>query len=279
MTSVHHSFHRPISMFVLASAALACARSREVIPAEPPVQYTQSDTASLFAPGVISTGDVFSSSFMPDGRTVYFTKALRDGSSMQIMMSGWTSGSWSAPRRAPFSTGEWQKDAHVAPNGRLVYFSAPRRRASGVSDPDGDWDIWTASLEKGDPSEAIRLSTLANSPEHETSPSVTVDVTVFFSVTARVGGAMAQREVAYMSRKLRTTPVRISLAGLTNPGDPYVNPFGRVLIVSATGKDEHTRADLYVVTRGGDGRWGAPRNLGRAVNTDAMEFSPSLSPD
>ena len=240
--------------------------------------YTHSDTATMFAPGVISTGDVFASSFTPDGRTVYFTKATNDRSSMQIMVSHWTNGAWSEPRRAPFSTGQRQMDPHVAPSGRVVYFTAPRRRNAGISDPDGDWDTWTASLEKGDPSEATRLTSLANSPDHEMYPSVMIDETVFFGVSARQDGAAARSEIAYMNKKVRTTPVRVPLA-LTNPGNPYITPRGNVLIVSGTGKDERTRADLYVVTRGGDGRWSAPRDLGREVNTDAVEFCPSLSPD
>jgi hypothetical protein len=42
-----------------------------------------------------------------------------------------------------------------------LYFTAPRRRNAGIGDPDGDWDTWTALLEKGDPSEATRLASLA----------------------------------------------------------------------------------------------------------------------
>lgn len=260
-------------------AVLACARARTVASAEVTPVYTRSDTVSLFAPGVISTGDVFASSFTPDGMMVYITKTSSDRASMQIMVSRWSNGAWTRPTRAPFSTGERQMDAHVAPNGRTVYFTAPRRRGAAITDPDGDWDTWSASLEKGDPAESTRIPSLANSPDHETYPSVTIDGTVFFGVGQREGGSLARREIAYFSPKLRTTPVRLALADVSNPGNPFITPDGRVLIFSAIGKDERTRGDLYVITRGGDGRWSTPRNLGREVNSEETEYCPSLSPD
>jgi Tol biopolymer transport system component len=272
-------FARLVAVALVCSAALACARSRTALPVEPPPVYTRSDTAALFAPGVISTGDVFASSFTPDGRTVYITKTSSDRTTMQIMTSSWSSGGWSQPRRAPFSTGERQMDPHVAPNGKTVYFTAPRRRGARLTEPDGDLDTWTASLEKGDPSEATRVESLANSTEHESYPSITIDETLFFGIGQREGGALARREVAYFSKKVRTTPVKLVLPDISNPGNPFITPNGRVLIVSATGKDERTRGDLYVVTRGGDGRWSTPRNLGREVNSDETEYCPSLSPD
>jgi hypothetical protein len=132
---------------------------------------------------------------------------------------------------------------------------------------------------KGDPSEATRVESLANSAEHEAYPSVTIDGTLFFGIGQREGGALARRDVAYFNRKVRTTPVVLTLPDISNPSNPYITPNGRVLIVSATGKDERTRGDLFVVTRGGDGRWSAPKNLGREVNSDETEYCPSLSPD
>lgn len=43
---------------------------------------------TVFAPGVVSTGDVFASTFTPDGRTVYFTP-VRAGAPFAIMTSSW----------------------------------------------------------------------------------------------------------------------------------------------------------------------------------------------
>ena len=277
----------------LTISLAACITSRtNATSAEPPPVFTTSDTVALFAPGVISTGDVFASSFTPDGRTVYFTKATSDRSSMHIMQSRWSNGAWTSPVRAPFSTGARQMDPHVAPDGKAIYFTAPRQRDATGNDPGGDWDTWAVRLEGGDLRPAARLSSLANSAKNETYPSITIDSTVFFGMRDRpIGiesGQTAPGVIAYSHKRIRTTPVVVPLTELGNPSNPYITPNGRVLIVSATAKDSRGRADLYVVThsgdgfvsmRGGDGRWSAPRNLGMEVNSGDTEYCPSLSPD
>jgi hypothetical protein len=275
----------PSVLSLMAAATLSSCIPGRSNPAdtEPPPVYMRGDTVAMFAPGVISTGDVFASSFTPDGRTVYFTKATGDRSTMQIMQSRWSNGAWSAPVRAPFSTGTRQMDPHVAMNGKLLYFTAPRRRDAASTDPDGDWDTWVAQLREGDQSAAERLTSLANSSENETYPSVTIDSTIFFGVRQRFpspGSTVTPPgTIAYIHKKVRTTPVPVRLADISDPGNPYITTDGRVLIVSATGRDGRGRANLFVVVRGGDGRWGAPRDLGREVNSDDVEFCPSLSPD
>jgi hypothetical protein len=61
-----------------------------------------------------------------------------------------------------------------------------------------------------------------------------------------------------------------------HPITPDVNRAGRVLIIAARGADNRGRTDLYVLVRRGDGRWSAPRNLGREVNSTDAEFAPQL---
>jgi hypothetical protein len=201
---------------------------------------------------------------------------------MHIMQSRWSNGAWSTPTRAPFSTGTRQMDPHVAMNGRLLYFTAPRRRDAASTDPDGDWDTWVVRLTTGDQSSAERLTSLANSPDNEMYPSVTIDSTIFFGVRQRFPGTgsttLAPGTIAYHHKKVRTTPVPLRLTDISNPSNPYVTPDGRVLIVSATGRDGG-RANLFVSVRGGDGRWSAPRDLGPEVNSGDVEFCPSLTPD
>ena len=285
------------TLVILLLASVGCARPREtsdvrdsrdardtrVVDADRraasvPV-YTRAETASVFAPDIISTGDVFASSFTRDGRTVFFTKGTNDRSQLQIMRSTWRDDRWQTPERAPFSTGSRQMDPHVAPDGKHVYFTAPRRRDALATDPDGDLDTWVARLDTTD-TQAERVTSLANSSDNEIYPSVTLNRTLFFGVRTRAGGATAPSEIRYLTPQIRTTPVVVTLGTeIANPSNPYITPDGRVLIVSATSKAGRGRADLFVVTRGGDGRWSTPRNLGVEVNTADVEFCPQLSPD
>src|SRR3954464_7624318 len=58
-------------------------------------------SAVIFAPGIVSTGDVFSSTFTPDGRSVVFTKFAPPR--MICIRWGGMVGGWWAPVGLPFS--------------------------------------------------------------------------------------------------------------------------------------------------------------------------------
>jgi hypothetical protein len=64
--------------------------------------------ATLFAPGIISTGDYEShATFTPDGREMYFLKMAPNFSRWTIFISRYNNGRWSQPEVAPFS-GQYQ---------------------------------------------------------------------------------------------------------------------------------------------------------------------------
>src|SRR5690349_12053827 len=59
--------------------------------------------ATLFAPGVVSTGDYESHpTFTPDGHEIYFLKMAPNFSRWSIFVSRYGNGAWSQPEVAPF---------------------------------------------------------------------------------------------------------------------------------------------------------------------------------
>lgn len=60
--------------------------------------------------------------------------------------------------------------------------------------------------------------------------------------------------------------------------DPLIAPKEDYLLFSHEGPDGFGQADLYVSFRQGED-WTEPQNLGAAINTESIEFGPSLSPD
>src|SRR5438093_10280000 len=75
--------------------------------------------ATLFAPGIISTGDYESHpTFTPDGREIYFLKMAPNFSRWTIFVSRYKDGSWSQPEVAPFS-GQFQvADPYITADGK-----------------------------------------------------------------------------------------------------------------------------------------------------------------
>ena len=58
-----------------------------------------------------------------------------------------------------------------------------------------------------------------------------------------------------------------------------MSPDAESLILALERDDSYGGTDLYVSARRGDQRWGAPRNLGRAINTAMNETAPTMSYD
>jgi Tol biopolymer transport system component len=262
-------------LLVMAGASCQAVRPNAEGARTAPV-YTSSDTTARLAPGVISTGHDFGTTLAPDGRTMFFTRRLPTGAGTQLMRTEWRGSAWSAPQRAPFSTGPHDELPQLLPDGKQLLFSAPRRRNAATNDADGDWDIWRVKLDGL--SLPVRDASPANTPADETSPSASIDDAMFFARAAR--GDSTASTLYYWSPALRSSAVAVSVGNeVTRPLTPYVNRTGRVLLLSARPVAPRGRADLYVMVRRGDGRWSAPRALGHEVNSPDTEYAPTLSPD
>ena len=90
--------------------------------------------ATVFAPGIISTGDYEShATFTPDGREIYFLKMAPNFSRWTIFASRYKDGGWSQPEVASFS-GQTRTPIPTSPLMDNIFISSPiarsRRRAS-----------------------------------------------------------------------------------------------------------------------------------------------------
>lgn len=235
---------------------------------------------SVFAPGVISTGDVFASAFTPDARTVYFVRASPDRSGVSIWESHHTQDGWSAPVTSAFSGEHRDIDPFVSVDGRTLYFNSVRPHRAGEA-VRTDFYIWLAArLPDGRWGEPFNPGTPLNSDSSDIYATATADGTVYF-VSRRAGGAGGND--LYRARRTRSgyaEPENLGPAINTAyaESNPYVSPDERYLIFFSDRPGGYGRSDLYISVRQGDG-WGAPRNLGPLINTPDAEFCPIASPD
>jgi Tol biopolymer transport system component len=245
----------------------ACAASGQ--PVEP----------TLFGEGVISTPDYeLNAAFLPDGRTVFFTKSTADMSFWTIVSSRLAGDRWSEPEIAPFSGEHSDADLSVAPDGRRLVFIS-RRPVPGSPGP-GVPHIWFVDRTERGWSEPKNAAAL-NSDAGEYYPSIAADGTLYFE-SARRGGL--GRADVYRARPLNGQYGEPENLGLPvnsefNEGDAVIAPDQSFLILTITGRaDDAGRGDLYISERRND-RWSAPRRLPDGINSPALEFCPSLSPD
>ncbi|ACB75128.1 PD40 domain-containing protein [Opitutus terrae] len=262
-----------VGMFTAASAAVT-----------PPPDLTA--PARPFAEGIISTPESFGASFSPDGRTFYFARALPPRGLPTILCSHLCDGQWTEPEIVPIDGASGEGDASLSPDGARLFFwsrrTAPGKPAGSRPIPD----LWFAEQRDGrfGPAHSVgETDTAAWTPLSLRfgGPSVAADGTLYaFRGAAATGGPPRLVRAPLVSgRYLAFEDLGEGLNANGGGFDPYVAPDQHYLVFSSDRADSHGNADLYLSLRAADGSWSIPRNLGPAVNSDAAEYEPAISPD
>lgn len=236
-------------------------------------------TPRLFAPGVISTGDIeFGPAFEPDGKTVYFSKGSPGLKRVSwILVSRFVDGAWKTPEVASFSGRYSDIDPTLSPDGKKLFF-ASTRPTEGTA-PRPDFDLWVVEKTPGGWGEPHNLGAPVNGPGMETTTSVTANGTLYFSSGGREGGRPGRR--LFRSRLVQgryeeVEPLPAPIDGGEEDSNQWVSPDGSVLIYSS----RRSGADLALyITRFVQGAWTAPADINPKLNADFSPYTPLISPD
>jgi len=220
-------------------------------------QTPPGDTATLFAPGVVSTRALeYALEVSPSGDEILFTRDVT-----VMLASRRPDGSWRGPVAAPFSGVHIDGESTLSPDGRAAYFMS-RRPAPGARFPSNLW-VSRKSGEAWLPPQ--RVTTLTHHRELH-APHVVADGTIYDD------GVVRFRFVAGGHLPAET------VTGAPVGRSPYVSADERFMIFAArtAGRGDH---DLYVVFRQADGSWGPRIHMGDAVNSRFNEGNPFVSAD
>ena len=233
----------------------------------------------IFGEGVICTGDHESHpAFSPDGKLLVFVKMAPDFSKWTLFVSSKRQDTWSEPEIAPFSGQYWDADPFFTKDGKTLYFISNRPLKSG--DPPHDFDIWTVQYSEGKWLNPERCPPPINGEGSEYYPTLADNGNLYFG-SRRTGGSGATD--IYCSRleggEYRTA---INVGGNINtPGnefEPFIAPDETYLIFMATPTEALDQTDLWISYQQ-EGRWSKAVKLPAPFNSDAMEFSPKVTPD
>jgi len=234
---------------------------------------------AMFAPGTISTGDMeLNAAFAPDGKTLYFTKRTPKYQLWTILVSTLKGDRWSTPRVAEFSGQYGDFDPFISPDGSQLFFSS-NRPAPGKT--KSDFDIWVVKKTGAGWSTPANLGADINTESQEYYPSVSNAGTLYFSSNREGGKGSGD---IYRSRLVNGKYSKAeNLGDEINSkffeGDPYISPDESFLIFTSYNRpDGLGDGDLYI-SLNRDGHWTAAKNLGRPVNSSALDFCPNMSPD
>jgi len=171
----------------------------------------------------------------------------------------------------------------IAPDGKTLYFTRPE-------EPDNQDVFYSELTANGTFGPARRLPSPINTPEHNSSFSITPD-----------GSTMLLNNV-YRRDRLDTTRIKLykGLSVTRRNGQAWGFPeqvqiqryyndndfaefslaqSGQVLVMTAQREDSYGSKDLYVSFLQANGIWSEPKNMGPVVNTADAETSPFIASD
>jgi Tol biopolymer transport system component len=240
--------------------------------------------AELFGRGVFSTGDYeLPPTFSRDGRTAYFTVSTPAYGRMRFIMETRRQGErWSEPTVAPFSGRYDDADPYFSPDGSKLFFLSKRPVTPG-GPPKRDLDIWVMDRAGGGWGEPRHLGARVNGPSDEHYVTMTNDGTLY--IAAVRADSRNQGDLYRIPLVDGEYGEPQNLGPAVNGAEqhdttPWVSPDGSYIIFGSRGRpDSRGDIDLYITTRGADGQWTAPRNLGPGVNSPSTDYCPLVSPD
>jgi len=239
-------------------------------------------TPELFAPGILSQPNRMEAriAFSPDGNECFFTVPNDfNFTNVQMYYTKRVNNEWTPQVLAPFSLpGHSYSQPFFSADGNKLYFTS----AESGSKKIGIWVVERTSHGWGTPQ---LLPPPINSDDETGEYSQTKDGTAYFESDRSGGMGMVDLWRAtpqHPGQPLEVENLGASINTATYDSDPFISPDGKYLIFSSNRAGAQGGADLYVTFLGGKGTWSAPVNLNQyipGINTDAVEYGASLSPD
>jgi Tol biopolymer transport system component len=239
---------------------------------------------TVFAPGIISTGDYEGAEeFSPDGRTLYFLKLTPDFNFWTMVFSRFEEGHWTPPQVAPFSGRYCDGDPFISADGKRMFFISYRPVDAKISpNASGKSDIYVMEkLASGEWSEPRNVGKPVNSEGSEFFPTLTANGTLYFG-SARKGGFGGVD--LYRSRFANGSfqePENLGEAINTkfNEYEPFIAPDESYLIFMADARPDGLGGYDLFISYNENGKWTKTRNLGVPINTAANELSAKVTRD
>ncbi len=238
--------------------------------------------ATLFAPGVISTGDYEShATLTPDGREIYFLKMAPNFSRWSIFVSRYRNGGWSQPEVAPFSGRYQDADPYITADGKHFYFISDRPAKPG-DERQSHHDIWVMDKTGAGWNAPRHLPDPVNSDADEYYPMVLNNGTLYFGSERKgcngpcdIYRAVPQKDGSYTVENIGP-PINTAAGEY----EAFVTEDEQLMLFAVIKRpDSVGEFDLYLSRKQSDGKWSEPTNLGPEINSSARELSPKLTPN
>lgn len=232
----------------------------------------------LYAPGIISDiWNELNAAITPDQSEIFFSRKVGDGDYTLMHMKR-SNGGWAAPVIAPFCGKYSDVDPSISPDGKKMLFASSRPfPGKGTND---NYDIWIMDKTASGWSTPYHAGPKVNSPGGEVHPVLTKSGNLYFASDRK--GGKGKKDIYRSKFKNGRFSAPVNLGKTINTADHesdcYVDPSERFLIFCSTRPGGQGKVDLYI-SFNKNGKWTAPKNMGKTINTAEVEYAPMLSPD
>jgi len=249
-----------------------------------PVQYLGQTppmlTPEIFAPGVISTKESeFGLAISPDGKEFYFCRSL-SASVIAIQVVKYENGEWTEAVTLPFSGNDFDMDPCLSCDGGKLFFGSTR--FNGKHNVSG-CDIWISDRdERNNWSEPYLIDSKINTPGNESSPCLSAGGTLYFHSKKHKGNGGIDIFKSELVNGEYGKPENLGDAvnSSYNDFDAFIpQDESYIIFCSERRKGSYGNGDLYISFRNNDGTWTDAVNMGREINSKAIDYSPFVSPD
>jgi hypothetical protein len=224
-----------------------------------------------------------------DERSLFFTsRRLRPDSSNELLTEFDTgeyredvyasykdkNGNWMIPELLNINTDQHAASISVSPDGQTLYI---------YYDNDGDGQLWSSKLIGETWSVPEMLGSDINSDAWETHVTVSADGRELYFTSNREGGSGGRDIYRCVKLPNNEWSKALNIGERINTeweeDSPFLSADGNTLYFASSGHTSMGGFDIFYTTKGADGEWGEPQNIGYPVNTvdDDVFFFPTAN--
>ena len=251
-------------------------------------QNKSSKQPEIFGPGVLSVGEVFRGTFMPDGRTFYFFKKVtKDQEDYRIFRSRLVNGKWTDPERVNLGGDYSDLYSSISSDGQRMVFSS-YRPAPGDNSSKRNAYLWYVDRRGDGWGKPVFISAANILGYYHPGPQLGAGKEIYFRrispdwetseglITRWNGTEYTKPELFQAGERWKGWRSDLHVGG----GSP--GPNENVIFLDVTYIDPQTKrrskSDIWVSLKN-QNKWTEPKPLGPGINTDGWETFPFFSPD
>jgi len=164
----------------------------------------------------------------------------------------------------------------ISADGMYLYFTACSR-----SDGHGSCDIYVATRQGDRWANPVNIGSPVNTSSWESQPSISPDGRTLYFTSNRNGNTGRMDIWMSMRKRDNTWSEPLNMGKVINTTgkemSPFIHPDNRTLYFASNGHMGMGGMDIFYTTKGDDGKWQKPKNLGYPINTHADEISLVVS--